>query len=178
MARLDRPELYSRFRFVASTMTLFKSRFANKIQVFTVTIAAGIQDRPASAPQTGPWESDYKLINSPTFPEAMSAVSSLVFAFAGTPTFFPIVAEMRNPKDYLKALVVSQTCVTCVYIAIGVTVYYFCGTYVASPALGSAGTLMKKVSYGIALPGLLVTAVLIGHVSCRSPSTVHRWAAR
>lgn len=139
--------------------------FANSQEVFAVTVAAGIQDRPASAPQTGPWESNYKLFNSPSFPEAMSAVSSLVFAYAGTPTFFPIVAEMRNPKDYRKALVVSQSCVTCVYTAIGVVVYYYCGSYVASPALGSAGTLMKKICYGIALPGLLVTAVLIGHVS-------------
>lgn len=138
--------------------------FADNEEVFAVTVAAGIQDRPASAPQTGPWESNYKLFNSPTFPEAMSAVSSLVFAYAGTPTFFPIVAEMRNPKDYRKALVVSQSCVTCVYTAIGVVVYYYCGSYVASPALGSAGTLMKKICYGIALPGLLVTAVLIGHV--------------
>lgn len=94
----------------------------------------------------------------------MSAISSLVFAYAGTPTFFPIVAEMRNPHDYLKALIVSQSCVTCAYIAIGVVVYYYCGTYVASPALGSAGVVMKKICYGIAIPGLLVTAVLIAHV--------------
>lgn len=72
---------------------------------------------------------------------------------------------MRNPEDYLKALIVSQSSVTCTYIAIGVVVYYYCGSFVASPALGSAGVLMKRVCCGIALPGLLVTAVLIGHVS-------------
>lgn len=80
----------------------------------------------------------------------MSTISSLVFAYAGTPTFFAIVAEMRNPHDYLKALVISQSCVTCVYVAIGVVIYYYCGSHVASPALGSAGLLMKKIYYGIA----------------------------
>jgi hypothetical protein len=46
--------------------------------------------------------------------------------------------------------------------------YYFCGSYVASPAIGSAGPLLKKVGYGIALPGLLGSAILLGHV--RIPS--------
>ena len=36
---------------------------------------------------------------------------------------------MRNPEDYLKALIVSQSSVTCTYIAIGVVVYYYCGLY-------------------------------------------------
>lgn len=36
--------------------------------------------------------------------------------------------------------------------------------YIASPALGSAGELIKKISYGIALPGLWISAVLSQHV--------------
>lgn len=59
---------------------------------------------------------------------------------------------------------------TALYIAIGVVVYYYCGSYVASPALGSAGALMKKVCYGLALPGLLASVVLVTHVSLRPPS--------
>jgi hypothetical protein len=35
-----------------------------------------------------------------------------------------------------------------------------CGQYVASPALGSAGPLIKKISYGIALPGLIAGPVV------------------
>lgn len=37
------------------------------------------------------------------------------------------------------------------YLAIGVTVYYYSGQYVASPALGSAGVLLKRVAYGVSL---------------------------
>jgi hypothetical protein len=47
--------------------------------------------------------------------------------------------------------------------------YYFCGQYVAFPALGSAGVLVKKIAYGIALPGLLVTLIIYTHVSCGTP---------
>ncbi|KAI7211583.1 hypothetical protein KC333_g7613 [Hortaea werneckii] len=137
------------------------------VAVLVVTIAAGVQDRPALAPQTGPWVPDYKVVSSPSFRDAISSISSLIFAYAGTPTYFPIAAEMRNQKEFLKALVVAQTGTTLLYVVIGIVVYYYCGSYVASPALGSAGPLIKKIAYGIALPGLLVTAILIGHMPAK-----------
>jgi hypothetical protein len=58
--------------------------------------------------------------------------------------------------------------VTSVYLAIGYVVYYYCGSYVASPALGSAGPTMKKISYGFALPGLIASTMLVVHVSLKS----------
>ncbi|KAJ5349095.1 uncharacterized protein N7506_002348 [Penicillium brevicompactum] len=137
------------------------------IAVFAVTIAVGLQDRPSAAPQTGHWKSDYKLFNNPSFTEAISAVSTLVFTYAGTPAFFNIVAEMRQPLMYNRSLAICQTTVTLVYIIVGTIVYYFCGSYVASPALGSAGDTVKKVSYGIALPGLVVSCVLFIHLSAK-----------
>lgn len=133
--------------------------------MFSLTIAVGVQDRPAAAPQTGVYESDWKLFGEPTFAEAMSAVSTIVFAFAGAPAFFSIASEMRNPRDYTKALVIAQVVVSLVYLVIGIVVYYYCGSFVASPALGSAGVTMKKVCYGIALPGLVASCMLFVHVS-------------
>ena len=47
---------------------------------------------------------------------------------------------------------------------VGIVVYRYCGSYVSNPALGSAGVLMKKVCYGLALPGVLLSTVLITHV--------------
>lgn len=72
---------------------------------------------------------------------------------------------MREPKYYTRSLLWCQGLVTGTYMTIGIIVYYFCGSYVASPALGSAGVTMKKVCYGFALPGLTVTALLVTHVS-------------
>ncbi|KAF5022675.1 hypothetical protein F66182_5223 [Fusarium sp. NRRL 66182] len=133
--------------------------------IFCVTVAVGVQDRPADAPSEGHWESDYKITNSPSFVDGITAVSSHIFAFSGTPAFFQIAAEMREPKNYTRSLLTCQSIVTVTYITIGIVVYYYCGSYVASPALGSAGALMKKVCYGFALPGLIVTAMLMTHVS-------------
>ncbi|KAL4975816.1 transmembrane amino acid transporter protein-domain-containing protein [Aspergillus desertorum] len=131
-----------------------------------VTIAVGIQDRPSEAPRTpGPWISDYKLVGKPSFTEAITAVSSLIFAYCGTSAFFAIVSEMRDPRYYTRSLIICQSGVTAIYITIGTVVHYYCGSYVASPALGSVGSTVKKVAYGFALPGLIVTTMLVIHVS-------------
>jgi len=140
---------------------------ANCPSVFTLTIATGVQDRPADAPQFGEWKSDWKVVGNPSFAEAMSAVASLVLAYGGLPAYFSIVSEMKDPRYYTRSVLFCQGTATIVYIIIGVIVYYFCGSYVGSPALGSAGVLMKKICYGLVLPGLLVTEILYIHVSTR-----------
>ncbi|KAL4885408.1 transmembrane amino acid transporter protein-domain-containing protein [Aspergillus karnatakaensis] len=138
------------------------------VSVFIVAVGVGIQDRPAAAPQDGPWASDYKLIGSPTFEQGVSAVSSLIFASSASSIYFSIAAEMREPRYFTRALLVAQAGSTMIYIAIGTVVYYYCGSYVASPALGSAGPLIKKVAYGIALPGLIATSTIFIHLSSKS----------
>lgn len=72
---------------------------------------------------------------------------------------------MRDPRHYTRSLVICQSAVTITYIVIGVVVYYYCGSFVATPALGSAGVTVKRICYGFALPGLLVTTTLVIHVS-------------
>lgn len=125
----------------------------------------GVQGRPADAPQVGPFDNGFRLVGSPSFTEAVTAVSSIIFAFSGTPAFFTVVAEMRDPTQYTKSMLVCQSVVTSIYTLIGCVVYYYCGSYVASPALGSAGGLLKRIAYGFALPGLVVTTTLVIHVS-------------
>ncbi|KAI5456758.1 transmembrane amino acid transporter protein-domain-containing protein [Mariannaea sp. PMI_226] len=132
--------------------------------IVSVTIAVGVQDRPSAAPKGGVWVSDYKLTNKPSFVDGIAAVSALIFSFSGTPGFFSIAAEMREPRYYTRSLLICQSIVTGTYTTIGIVVYYYCGSYVASPALGSAGPTMKKVCYGFALPGLIVTAMIVTHI--------------
>lgn len=54
--------------------------------------------------------------------------------------------------------------VTAIYVIVGVVIYYYCGSYIATPAIGSAGATMKKIGCGVALPGLLASAILLLHV--------------
>ncbi|KAM0434694.1 hypothetical protein ACHAQK_008610 [Fusarium lateritium] len=136
--------------------------------IFSVTIAVGVEDRPAAAPRGhGKWQSDYRLTNNPSFVKAVTAISCHIFAYAGTPAYFSIIAEMREPKHYTRSLLWAQSLISITYVIIGCLVYYFCGSYVASPALGSAGLVMKKVCYGFALPGLIVTAMIVTHIPAK-----------
>lgn len=131
----------------------------------------GVQDRPVDAPKDiVPWVSDFKIVGNPDFASAISAVSTIVFAYAGTPAFFSIVSEMREPQKFPRALITCQTGVTSIYIVVCCVLYYYCGSYVASPALGSAGVTMKKVCYGFAFPGLIVSTSLVVHVCLLPPS--------
>jgi hypothetical protein len=96
----------------------------------------------------------------------MSAVASLVLAYGGLPAYFSIASEMKDPRFYTRSVLICQGTATVVYLVIGIVVYVYCGSYVGSPALGSAGVLLKKICYGLVLPGLLVTEILYIHVSC------------
>ncbi|CAI7588293.1 unnamed protein product [Penicillium manginii] len=60
-----------------------------------------------------------------------------------------------------------QAVVTVVYAIIGGVIYYYCGSYVSSPALGSAGGVIKIISYGFALPGLLGTMTIVTHIPAK-----------
>jgi len=52
--------------------------------VLTLAIAVSQQNRPSAAPPTGPWNKDIRVIGDATFLEAISAVSNVVFSYAGT----------------------------------------------------------------------------------------------
>ncbi|GJN93660.1 hypothetical protein Rhopal_006717-T1 [Rhodotorula paludigena] len=135
--------------------------------ILLVTIAVAVGGRPAAAPQTGPIDLNVKLFGSPTFAQAMNAVSNLVFSFSATPLYLPMACEMRRIEDYPKAIYAAQGFITSFYIIIGSVVYWYAGQYVASPALGTAGTLFKRIGYGLALPGLIFSAVIYIHLAAK-----------
>ena len=64
----------------------------------------GVQDKPAAAPPSAePFKSNYALFRNSDLAEAFAAISSIVFAYAGTPAFFNIISEMREPRHYTRA---------------------------------------------------------------------------
>lgn len=124
-------------------------------------------DRPASAPQTGDYDFGYHVIASPTFAAGITAAATIFCSGAGTSAFLPVMSEMRNPKEYSKAVNVCMGLVTAAYLSFSLVVYKYCGKWVASPSLGSAGPMVKKVAYGIGLIGLCVSGALYVHVSAK-----------
>ena len=137
------------------------------VSVWITAIACLAQDRPAAAPSNLPVDLDIRVFPKTTFSNAMAAIANQLFAVGGSGIFFTISAEMKHPHLFTRSLLYGQTFIILTNIAISSIVYAKVGQYIASPALGSAGPLIKKIAYGVALPGLLVTAVLYSHTAAK-----------
>ncbi|CAD6581156.1 MAG: hypothetical protein CYPHOPRED_001500 [Cyphobasidiales sp. Tagirdzhanova-0007] len=66
--------------------------------VLIVVIGVTQTDRPAAAPATGPYDLGFVAVASPTFQNAMTAVSTIFVSYAGVSAFIPVISEMREPK--------------------------------------------------------------------------------
>ncbi|KAI0015646.1 amino acid transporter [Xylariomycetidae sp. FL0641] len=141
--------------------------FSIFIAIFIVVVGVTTVDRPAAAPQEGPYELGYYVIAYPTFAEGMTATATIFVSSAGTSAFLPVISEMRNPRDYRKALFLCMSLVVAMYLSFSLVVYRWTGQWVANPSLGSAGGTIKKVSYGIGLIGLIVSGCLYQHVAAK-----------
>lgn len=135
--------------------------------IWITAIACLANSQPATAPLTGPINLGIRVFPNATFSEAMAAISNQLFTLGASGTFFSVSAEMKRPELFSRSLMCGQSFIVITNIAISSIIYGKIGQYLASPALGSAGPLIKKISYGIALPGLVVTAVLWSHVAAK-----------
>ncbi|KAJ5350147.1 hypothetical protein N7541_007874 [Penicillium brevicompactum] len=137
------------------------------IAVFIIVIGVTVRDRPAAAPQTGDFDFGYRVIGNPDFTTGITASATIFVSSAATSAFLPVISEMRKPKDYPKAVYLSMSLVTASYLTFSLVIYAWCGKWIASPSLGSAGETVKRVAYGIALPGLIISGCLYVHVAAK-----------
>ncbi|KAJ5586984.1 uncharacterized protein N7459_002749 [Penicillium hispanicum] len=95
------------------------------------------------------------------------SISNIVFAYCAHVAFFGLISEMEQPRDFKKSLFMLQTFEICLYLTAAVVIYYYVGADVQSPALTSAGPVMKKVAYGIAIPTIIGAGVVNGHIGLK-----------
>ncbi|KAJ9620413.1 hypothetical protein H2204_012260 [Knufia peltigerae] len=134
--------------------------------VFILVVAVTQVDRPAAAP-LGNYDLGYHAFFSSSFHGAMVATTTIFVSSAGTSAFVPVIAEMRRPQDFKKALYACMAFVTASYITFASVIYAWCGIWITAPALGSAGPTVKKVCYGIGLIGLVVSGAFYTHVAAK-----------
>ncbi|KAI8179093.1 hypothetical protein K4K51_004088 [Colletotrichum sp. SAR 10_75] len=137
--------------------------------LFLLTWVVGVTqvDRPAAAPQEGPYDMEVHSIGAPAFVPGVVATINLFVGYGSTPTFMPVIAEMRSPRSFTKSLFSSQIFLGACYVSFGTVVYIYCGKYVASPSLGSAGGTLEKIAYGISIPGFIMTTTLWVHLAAK-----------
>ena len=108
---------------------------------------------------------------------AVIGVLNIMLAFAGNTAFFGFIAELRDPREFPKALIMLQTIAMAIYLVVGVVIYYYVGGDVSSPALTSAAPTIRKISYGVAIPTIVVAGVINGHVAAKQLFTQY-WIKR
>ena len=126
------------------------------LAVFVFTVAVTQQNRPAAAPPTGEFDLGWQAVVSTTFVAGITASANLFLFSSGSSMYLPVISEMRRPQDYRKAALLTGVLVGAMYLSFSLVIYRWCGVWISTPAFGSAGTLFKKISYGLALPGLVI----------------------
>lgn len=152
------------------------SAFFTFISVLLAAIFAGIEDHPFGYNTGG---KSGLLVGEPTvlvvpaagttYVSAMNAFLNISYTFIGQITIPSFIAEMKDPKDFPKALWAVTICEIIVFGLCGSVVYAYTGTqYNTAPAFGSLGNeLYKKLSFSFMIPTLIFLGVLYASVSAR-----------
>ncbi|KAF8858129.1 hypothetical protein BDZ45DRAFT_802804 [Acephala macrosclerotiorum] len=170
------PRTFSALARLATVSALFTF-----ISVLLAAIFAGIEAHPAGCnpdpnstiPLTGLHGGEpivtAILVKGTTFVAGMSAFLNISYTFIGQITIPSFIAEMKEPKDFPKALWAVTIAEIIVFGCVGSVVYAYTGNnYNSSPAFGSLGNeVFKKVSFSFMIPTLIFLGVLYASVSAR-----------
>ncbi|KAK4930364.1 hypothetical protein LTR49_003105 [Elasticomyces elasticus] len=102
-----------------------------------------------------------------SFSSAGMSVSSIILAYNGHIAYPTIISEMKEPRDFPKALVLLESVAISFYVVVAVVIYTFAGQDVAAPALGSASPIVRKIAYGFAVPTIIVAGVIVALVAAK-----------
>lgn len=89
-----------------------------------------------------------------------SQLNTILMIAAAHVAFFGFMSEMEDAREFPKSLAMMQISQTCLYVITSMVIYCYAGPDVGSPALSSAGPVMKKVGYGLAIPTVSLRSYL------------------
>jgi hypothetical protein len=99
---------------------------------------------------------------------SINGLLSGVLAYAGAQLFVEFLAEMRRPRDFLKAMWGAQLFIYTVYLVYGCFVYHYQGQYSFQPAYqGVSPYGWQTAGNMISLIGALIAAGLYGNIGVK-----------
>lgn len=150
-----------------SSLALF-SAVATGISILLTMIFAAIQDHPFDYDAAVPVQWNLWPKPGTTYVNAMVAALNIVYTFVGQITYPSFIAEMKNPRDFRKAVYAISVCQIVLYVIAGSICYVYVGdAYITSPAIGSLTRTYKIVAFSFMIPTLIFLGVLYAAVSAR-----------
>ena len=145
------------------------SAFFTFISVLLAAIFAAIEAEPAGYTPAHPVDVYIIPAAGTTFVAGMNAFMNISYTFIGQITIPSFIAEMKEPKDFPKALWAVTIAEVILFSLVGGIVYGYTGTYYnTAPAFGSLGNeTYKLVSFSFMIPTLIFLGVLYASVSAR-----------
>ncbi|WFC97883.1 hypothetical protein MYAM1_000604 [Malassezia yamatoensis] len=101
------------------------------------------------------------------FLDGVLAVTNVFVSFGASPAYLPVMAEMRDRRQFMRSMNLLVGISTVLYIIVGCIINYNLGQYTKSPSLGSLSSVMIKVSYGLALPTIMIAGCASGQVNAK-----------
>ncbi|CAK7205898.1 hypothetical protein SEUCBS139899_008678 [Sporothrix eucalyptigena] len=157
------------------------SAFFTFISVLLATIFAGIQAHPAGYDPRASYTTSTGTtavggnpivtalpVAGTTFVAALNAFMNISYTFIGQITLPSFIAEMKDPREFPKALWACTIAEIILFSIVGAVIYAYVGNqYMTAPAFGSLEPLYKKVSFSFMIPTLIFLGVLYASVSAR-----------
>jgi hypothetical protein len=99
---------------------------------------------------------------------ALNGMLSGVLAYAGVQLFVEFLAEMRRPRDFIKAMCAAQFFVYSVYLTYGCVVYHLQGQYSFNPSYQGVSIYgWQTVGNMVSLVAALICAGLYGNIGIK-----------
>ncbi|KAM0429631.1 hypothetical protein ACHAPT_006236 [Fusarium lateritium] len=144
------------------------STFFTFISVILATAFAASQGEPAGYPSKGEPIISIWTPRTTTLVTGMSAFMNMSYTFIGQLTLPSFIAEMRDPRDFPKALWACTIAEVITFSIVGSVIYVYTGDqYMVTPAFGVLENVYKKVSYSFMVPTIIFVGCLYASVTGR-----------
>lgn len=135
--------------------------------ILSISFAA-TQSHPNGYVETDPVVWNLWPVKGTSYVSGMGAFLNITYTFVGQITYPSFISQMKNPKDFRKALTAVTMSEVILFSLAGAVIYIYVGNdYMTAPAFGSLIGNGKKIAYSFALPTILFLGSLYSNVSAQ-----------
>jgi Transmembrane amino acid transporter protein len=102
-----------------------------------------------------------------SFVDGLNAALNITFLWIGQICYPSFIAEMRDPREFPKALYCLTAVEFLLFTGVGIFVYAFAGQYSGAPAVVILSPTFKKIAFAFVFPTTIIIGVIYASVACK-----------